>query len=192
MKYFLIIIIVLIQLASCSDKTTKQKDSNTDTVSTTDQDSRIDGNYTAENEYELNYVVAVADGYDYDSLRKIALETSELLKFKFDTLDRYFNTTRKKIVLPDNYEDDIWAGEYYFRRFGDSAVSIEMRSAYIDTLTSKDENSSTKFYADTLKMFVFADMYNNKSQADSLLNILKPKFKQTTIIPTNIYMGCMH
>jgi len=191
MKKYLIIIL-FIKLVSCSEKTVKRTDSNKDSISTAAQDSQTDGEYVAENQYELNYVVAVAEGYDYDSLRKVALETSELLNFKFDTLDRYFNKTRKKIVLPDNYEDDMWAGEYYFRRFRDSVVSIEMRSAYIDTLTQKNEKAMTKFYSDTLKMFVFANMYNTKKQADSLSKILKPKFKQTTVIPTEIYMGCMH
>ncbi len=188
----IIFIIIVTQLVACLDKTTGLKQSSTDTIKAADNDSLITGDVVSEDEYELNYVVAVAEGYDYDSLRQIAKQTSELLKFKFDTLDRYFNTSRKKIVLPDNYEDEIWAGDYFFRRFGDTIVSIEMSSAYIDTLTNKDESAKAKFYTDTLKMFVFANMYDNKRQADSLVKILKPTFKQTIIIPTEIYMGCMH
>lgn len=195
MKRHFIILIAFFYLVSCSDnsdKTMKQQNINSDTLSIADQEAQSNSDYTSENDYELNYVVKVADGYDYDSLRTIALATSEYLKFKFDTLDRYYNPLRKKIVLPDNYADDIWSGEYYFRRYGDSIVSIEMSVAYIDTLTDKNENAKKTFYSDTLKMFVFANMFTDKKKADSLLKILKPKFKRATIIPTEIYMGCMH
>lgn len=195
MKKLLILIIALICLVSCtdnSDKTSNQKDNPSDSLSIANQGSQTDENYIPENNYELYFVVVVADGYNYNSLKRIALEASEYLKYKFDTLDRYFNPSRKKIVLPDNYEDDIWAGEYYLRREGGDFVSIEMQGSYIDTLTEKDKTASELFYADTLKMFVFANMYPEKKYADSLLKILKPKFKHATIIPTKIYMGCMH
>lgn len=110
----------------------------------------------------------------------------------FDTLDRYYNSHKKKIVLPDKYEDDIWAGEYYFRRDTDEFVSVEMKKAYIDTLTIRRKDLEEKFYDDSTRMFVFASMYTNKSKADSLFKILKPKFPKLTIIPTKIYQGCMH
>jgi hypothetical protein len=115
-----------------------------------------------------------------------------LLNFKFDTLDRYYNPVRKKIVLPTNHADEIWAGEYFFRRHGDSTVSLEMSSAYIDTLLAKDEKKRDKFYADTVKMFVFADLSGNLDDATRTLNLLKPKYPQTRIIATEIFMGCMH
>jgi hypothetical protein len=189
MKRNIIFFIALIYLASCtdnSDMTSNQKNGTSNNLSIADEE------YKPEDANVLQYVVVVADGYNYDSLRAIAKETSKLLGFKFDMLGRYFNTSRKKIVLPDNYEDDVWAGEYIFRREGGDFVSIEMQGAYIDTLTAKNKRESELFYADTLKMFVFANMYPEKKYADSLLKILKPKFKQATIIPTEIHMGCMH
>ncbi len=192
MKSLIIIIIAFGSIISCKESSTREMSSNEDKIVKPVEVLQIETDSSENEEYELNYVVSVAEGYDYDSLREIALEASELLKFRFDSLDRYFNRTRKKIVLPDNYDDEIWAGDYYFRRFADSIVSIEMRSAYIDISTNDNENAKIKFYSDTLKMFVFANMYANKKQADSLLRILKPQFEQTTIIPTEIYMGCMH
>lgn len=133
-----------------------------------------------------------AAGYHYDSLRSIALETAGLLHAEFDTFHRYYHPLKKRIVLPNDFEDDIWAGEYYPRRVGERFVSIEMRDAYIDTLTVKSETAREAFYADTLKMFVFAAMYPEKKSADSILHILKPRFKEAAIIPDEIYMGCMH
>ncbi|HTF80461.1 MAG TPA: hypothetical protein VL947_02005, partial [Cytophagales bacterium] len=127
---------------------------------------------------------------NYDSLRNIALQTAGLLHFKFDTLDRYYHPTRG-IILPDDHEDDMWAGQYLFRRFGDDVVSIEMRHVYIDTALH-NEMEKEKFYADTTKMFVFAMMYPERSKADSLAQQLKPNFASTKVIAAKIYMGCLH
>lgn len=143
-------------------------------------------------DYELNYVVCVSESDDYNTLKNIAVETSELLKIKFDTLDRYYNTSKKKIIVPENIEDEMWAGEYLFRRYGDDFVSIEMKSVYIDTLTEKDEIKAKEFNQDSTKMFVCAGLFKNKQSADSLLKILKPKYDDAQIIPSNIYVGCMH
>ncbi len=191
----LLCLIVSTYFVACKDSSGKFSNHSeplSDTLSIAKQDTQIEEVYDSEVSYELNYVVMVADGYNYDTLRKIAIQTSKLLGLKFDTLDRYYNKSRRKIVLPDNHEDDLWVGDYIFRRVGGDFVSIEMREAYIDTLTEKSKIKSESFYADTLKMFVFANMYPEKKHADSLLKILKPKFKQATIIPTEIYMGCMH
>lgn len=189
MKLNLFLIALLIVIASCSNN---EKESHSNEIMTNDNTSTLTENNMAFSEYELNYVVSVASGYNYDSLRQIAIQASDFLKFNFDTLNRYYNTEKKKIVLHENDIDDIWAGEYYLRRSGENFVSIEMQTAYIDTLTIKDESATERFYSDTLKMFVFATMYNNKKQADSLLKILRPKYKQVSIIPTEIYLGCMH
>jgi len=194
MKKSLFIILLTIQLFSCTNQSekTSEQSKKTDSTTANNQSSNSDSSDVPDNDVQLQFVVAVAEGYNYDSLHKIAIDAGHLLKLKFDTLDRYFNKSRKKIVYPDKYDDEIYAGQYLLRRSGDSIVSIEMRYAYIDTLTDKDENAKTKFNADTLKMFVFANMYDNKKQADSLLRLLKPKFKQANIIPNKMYMGCMH
>ncbi|MBL7883628.1 MAG: hypothetical protein JNL69_06140 [Bacteroidia bacterium] len=189
MKNVLIIINIFIFIISCSNSKNKI---NSNEINANDSIYQSQENYISESEYELNYVVSVANGYNYDSLRQIAIQASDFLKFNFDTLSRYYNTEKKKIILHENDIDDMWAGEYYLRRSGENIVSIEMQTAYIDTLTIKDKIATERFYSDTLKMFVFATMYTNKKQADSLLKILKPKYKQASIIPTEIYMGCMH
>jgi hypothetical protein len=187
-----LMIILLIYFFSCSGDPNQKKEVGVIKIETAVDSSDNEANYISEDEYELKYVVSVSAGYNYDSLRRMAVEVSDFFNFKFDTLSRYFNSTKKKIVLPDNYDDDMWAGEYFFRRFGDDFVSVEMSSAYIDTLTEKNEIARDVFYKDSLKMFVFANMYSSKSQADSLVKLLKPKFQHARSIPTQIYMGCMH
>jgi hypothetical protein len=45
---------------------------------------------------------------------------------------------------------------------------------------------------DTSKMIALAGMYPLKSQADSVVSILKNKISTTQTIRREIYMGCMH
>lgn len=140
---------------------------------------------------ELNYIISVAEGYNYDSLRAIALQTAQKLSFKFDTLGRYYNP-QKGIVLSENDEDEMWAGQYYFRRIGDNLVSVEMSYAYTDTAMSVNEQELEKHRQDTTRMFVFAMMYPDKKSADSLANIIKADYSSVKVFPAQIYMGCMH
>lgn len=189
MKKTIPFIIILLYFVSCSNSSTETSNQ---TAVIVDSSNTLNDNHPIESEYELNYVISVASGYNYDSLREIAIEVSHFLKLKFDTLNRYYNTENKKIILHEDDPDDIWAGDYYLRRGGDDFVSIEMQTAYIDTALVKDQKATELFYADTLKMFVFANIYKDKKTADSLLKILKPKYKQSIIIPTEMYMGCMH
>lgn len=191
----LIFIVALITLLSCISEENKstevliqdtsiaeaQLNTNVEDIEASDESSDL----------ELNYIVSVAEGYNYDSLRKIALQTADKLNFKFDTMGRYYNP-QKGIVLPDDDEDEMWAGEYFFRRFGDNLVSIEMSHAYTDTSISKNEPELEKHREDTRKMFVFAMMYLDKKSADSLANIIKVDYPSTKVFPAQIYMGCMH
>ena len=178
MKKIFISFIIFVPLISCTNISDKKNADATviDSISTNALQVQSDSNTIVDSEYALNYVVSVESGYNYDSLREIARHTCDLLKCKFDTLDRYYNPLKRKIVLPDNYEDDIWAGEYIFRRHGEDFVSVEMQHAYIDISMAKDETAAEVFYKDTLKMFVFAGLFGNKKAADSLLGIIKPKF----------------
>lgn len=161
----------------------------TDTV--TKKDTIVDGgDDQSGNEMQLYHIVCVEESDDYAALHATGLKVSKFLGFKFATLERYYNTSKKRVVLPNDHPDDIYAGEYFFRRYGDDFVSIEMRNAYPDP--SLKEDGSTFFFSDTTKMFVFAAMYGEKKQADSLANILKKQFRSTKVIASEIYMGCMH
>jgi hypothetical protein len=52
------------------------------------------------------------------------------------------------------------------------------------------ENEKSK--PDTLKMVVFANIFDNEKSADSLVQILKPKFKSAKTLKQELYLGCMH
>ena len=157
-----------------------------DSVAT--QDSTNEG---SDGEYQLNYIVAVEEGTNYFNLRSTALKVCKTLNVRFDTLERYYNPIKQRIVLPDDNQDDIYAGGYILRRYDDGFVSIEMRNAYVD-INLKDEAQQNAFYKDTTKMFVFAAMSGNRVEADSIAKLLKKQFTGTKIIASKLYMGCMH
>lgn len=188
-------IIALLALFSCTSEEKKSTEALTSDTSVIEAQPNTNiedtGASDESSDLELNYIVSVAEGYNYDSLKIIALQTSDKLGFKFDTMGRYYHP-EKGIVLPDDDEDEVWAGQYYFRRFGSNLVSIEMSYAYTDTSISKNEATLEKHRQDKAKMFVFAMMYQEKKSADSLANIIKVDYPFIKVFPAQIYMGCMH
>jgi len=127
------------------------------------------------------YIVEVATGHDFDSLKKFSANAVSILNSRFEMLDRIYKPG-KGIIVPENTNDEIYSGEYYPRRpFDDqNFVSIEM---------------SFGFYhkeADTLKMVSIAGIYTLKSQADSVTLLLQDKIPTTKTIKQEMYLGCMH
>ncbi len=186
----LLLIFTLFTLFSCKNPTTEiAAIANDSTASTYDDTSEEydDNIYT-----ELRYVITAAQGYNYDSLKQIAQEVSMLLHWPIDSMGRLYSSSHQKIIVPENSTDEMWAGEYFFRRDGENYVSVEMQSAYIDTLTAKNKQQSDLFYQDEKKMFVCAGVFANENDAKSVLSRVQTEFPKARIIPTEIYMGCMH
>lgn len=133
------------------------------------------------------YVVTVAEGFNYDSLKTICLQTAKFLDSKVDLMGRVYREN-KGIILPDNCDDIIYCGNYYPRRpLGEqNFVSIEMKSLFSDT--------SEHSMSDTLKMVVVANMFfeDSKQQADSVTKKLHAKFPTVKTVRTEQYLGCMH
>lgn len=193
-KIFVALLLVL--LFSCANKEEPVAITSTfDTVAITEaltdtiihQDSTDEG---SDGEYQLNYIVCVEEGTGYFNLRNTALKVAKALNVRFDTLERGYSPEKQRICLPGNHPDEIYAGDYYLRRYDDGFVSIEMRNAYADTSLLNDTHTS--FFSDTTKMFVFAAMSADKKVADSVADILKKQFGGTKIIISKLYMGCMH
>ena len=134
-----------------------------------------------ETELEPFYIVQVATGYDFDSLKNLSSTVASILGSKVDMMERIYQPN-KGIIVPDNSEDEIYRGEYYPRRpFGEqNFVSIEMSYGY-------EENET-----DTLKMVVFANISELKNKADSVTAILKGIIPSTKTVKHDLFLGCMH
>jgi hypothetical protein len=127
------------------------------------------------------YIVEVATGHDFDSLKRISASAVSILGSRFEMLDRIYKSG-KGIIVPESSNDELYSGEYYPRRpFEDqNFVSIEMSFGFS---TNED---------DTLKMVSIAGIYSLKSQADSVVLLLQGKIPTTKAIKRDLYLGCMH
>ena len=178
--YFTCIFVIACGQTSKTDKSANMVDTTT-IVSLTEQSNDT----LAEDSSETFYLVQVASGYNFDSLKRIASDAAAILHSKVDMMSRIYKPN-KGIVLPDKCDDDIYCGEYYPRRpFDDqNFVSIEMLYGF--------EENKKWTERDTLQMLVLANIFETKPQADSVVGLLKNKIPTARTIKQNLYLGCMH
>jgi hypothetical protein len=122
-------------------------------------------------------IVDTSDRYDklMDELRTV--ETRNGLKV--DLMGRYFDKKKQAIILPENDEDELYAGSYFPRRYPGNTLSIE----YMNAFTPQAGNKT---------MALVARIAEKKKDADSLMNVLKANHSNTHIITSKVFIGCMH
>ncbi|OOQ58236.1 hypothetical protein BC343_11375 [Mucilaginibacter pedocola] len=126
-----------------------------------------------------DYYVVVADtGLSYHELHTKMLALNQTLNTPIDTMDRGYNSKKDLIALPEDSDDDMYAGDYFPRRYPSSALSLEYMQFY-------KPNSAEKTIA------LVTGIYESKTSADSALNALKPS-AGAFAVKAHIYVGCMH
>lgn len=126
------------------------------------------------------YYVIIADtSLDYNFLHTKMFILNKELNISIDTMGRYFNKDKNRIVLPENDTDKMYAGEYYPRRDPSANLSLEYLSFY-------NSQAGEKTIA------LVAGIYETQKSADSALIVLKNKEKKTFRLKANIFIGCMH
>jgi len=177
--------LIILLMCDCKQKPAAIKENKIDSILTQNTvviedttEKQIDD---PEQEYANYYLIQVATGHNFDSLKTISSNAVSILKSKFSMLDRIYKSG-KGIIVPENDGDEIYSGEYYPRRpFDDqNFVSIEMANGFSDK------------EADTLQMVAIAGVYSLKSQADSVATLLKGKIPTVKTIQHEMYLGCMH
>jgi hypothetical protein len=183
------ILLTLIILASCKTKPAKQavhsnpgkvlqaSYSHNKTIIPIKQQDTSDDNIA--DETAVYYVVVTDTGTNYYQLKEKMENIHQTLNISIDTMGRYYNKAKDLIALPDNDSDEIYAGDYYPRRYPTNFLSLEYMALY-------NRGSSIKTIA------LIAGIYENKNSADSALKILKPVRSNAFAIKSSIYMGCMH
>lgn len=126
------------------------------------------------------YFVVVADtSADYYLLHKKMLNLNRQLNIPIDTMGRFYNKTKNLIALPDNDEDEIYAGDYFPRRFPSDNLSLEYLDFY-------QRQAGEKTIA------LVTGIYETEKSADSVVTVIEKAEKKVFKIKADIYVGCMH
>lgn len=177
---------LLLMLTACSGSSS-EKDANTpdgapeqDTLqSTAAVDTLIDLPDNQLPEHSTYFIVVADTGLNYYSLRDRMVELNRNSGLPIDTLERSYLSSKNKIALPENHEDDTYAGEYVPRRFPSENLSVEYLNTY-------------RPVSDTSTMALVAGIYENVAQADSLCRLLRKNEKKAFRFKAQVYTGCMH
>ncbi len=134
---------------------------------------------TTEYEYATFFIVVADTSLDYSTLHNKMLDLNRKYKIPVDTMGRCFNKTKNLIALPDNDEDELYAGDYFPRRFPTESLSLEYLNFY-------QKQSGEKTIA------LVTGIYETEKSADSALSVLSASEKKVFKIKADIYLGCMH
>ena len=130
--------------------------------------------------YATYYVVIAGKGAAYTPLQKQMYSLAKQLNMEVDTMGRTYDPGKKLIALPDNAEDEIYAGAYYPRRYPSVSLSLE----YLGYYTSHKTDDKT--------IALVAGIYGNEKEARKALAVIKRKAPGAYSLKAKVYLGCMH
>ena len=180
-------IFLLLLLSACSsapsDKTAAGNRTSETDAAVNIQSVALAGAQKTEDTTDYNYAtyfIVIADtGLNYDLLHKKMSELHTRFSIPVDTMGRFYNREKDLIALPDDHEDEIYAGDYFPRRFPSDNLSLEYLQFY-----QKEAGEKT--------MALVAGIYEAGLSADSVITVLQQTEKNIFKIQANLYIGCMH
>lgn len=178
-----IYIVLLLLLASCGPAIPEKVESPTTSTApiTVPTNSPADSSVPdpAEDNYATYYIVIADTGLDYFILHKKMFGLHASLHIPIDTMERTYNTTKNLIALPDNSEDEAYAGEYFPRRLPSESLSLEYLNFYHHQAGSKT-------------IALVTGIYETARSADSALALLQTTDAKAFRLKAVIYVGCIH
>jgi hypothetical protein len=141
----------------------------------------INAQEISDEQYMNAYIVIADTSQNYVELRKKMFDINEKLKTEIDTMGRGFNREKNLICLPENDEDEIYAGDYFPRRYPSETLSLEYLVYYTN---GKKPTEGT--------IALVTIITDNKEKADKKLAEIKKYSDKAFIVNSQIYMGCMH
>lgn len=130
--------------------------------------------------YATYYIVIACAGKAYTPLQQQMFSLSRQLPMDIDTMGRTYDKVKKLIALPVNADDDIYAGEYYPRRYPSVFLSLEYLGYY------------NGHAGDEKTIALVAGIYANKKDAEKALIILRKRAPEAFSLKAKVYVGCMH
>lgn len=192
MKYTLLFLLPLTMLAyACQPSGANGHAATQDTVATvsTTPDSTAVAQLIAARDADTiaiedlpyaDYYIVVADtGFSYQPLQAKLLQLKAATHLEADSMGRYYNPQKHRIVLPDDDEDEIYAGEYYPRREPGEYLSLEYLYVY-----SRNTEDST--------LALISGIYADEASANAALPAIKAQVPGAFVMKGSVYIGCMH
>ena len=139
-------------------------------------DSIVDGDH---DEMQEAWVLIGDTSQNYFALDAKMYLWAKQLNWGIDTMERYYNTKKKALVVSEKSEDEMYRGEYFPRRFGTETLSIEYLSTY-----------SQYTRANTFALVL--GIYDSEAEAKKALNKSIKVSQRAFVLPCNLYVGCMH
>lgn len=178
---------MLIALLCACGPDAKNTNNNTDTtalqitIDTAVNDSigAVDPAFSTQKDYADYYLVIADTGTNYYSLDAVMYKLASQSLMEIDTLGRYYDAKKKKIILPENYPDDLYAGEYVECHTLTDKLSLEYLKSYTTNTTDKN-------------ICLLAGMYETKETADSVCAVIKHFRPEAYVLAGRVYIGCMH
>lgn len=129
------------------------------------------------------FVVLGGVSIDFDYLHKLSKKIGKVTGENYYSNGLVYDKKRGMIV-PDTSSDEIYAGNYFPRRYAEEGISIEMLWYY--TTPQGSFGSSDK------RMVIITGIFATKTEAEANLKKVKKVNSNAYINKVNIYMGCMH
>jgi len=144
------------------------------------RDTSLADTVAAEDLPYADYYIVVADtGFSYQPLQAKLLQLKAATHLEVDSMGRYYNPQKNRIVLPDDDEDEIYAGEYYPRRESGEYLSLEYLYVY-----SRNTEDST--------LALISGIYRDEASANAALPAIKAQAPGAFVMKGSVYIGCMH
>lgn len=128
---------------------------------------------------ETLYVVIADTGTTYATLNTAMYAIAKQTQWQVDTLGRYYNTKKNKIVLREDDSDELYAGEYFPRRFPSTTLSLE----YMDTYVPGSSESM---------IGIVGGIFVNQADGEKALQTIKVFSPHARLVKADIYVGCIH
>jgi hypothetical protein len=140
---------------------------------------QIEPGDTFVSDYGTFFIVVVDTNDSYEVLQQKMFNLNRQLNLPIDTMGRLFNKEKNLIALPDTSSDEMYAGDYYPRRFPSEHLSLEYLHYYRNQSAEKT-------------IALVAGIYEAEKNADSALAILKRTESGCFKLKAEVYIGCMH
>ena len=137
---------------------------------------------TLDDNFMQAYIVIADTSPAYSVLHGKMLDLATELQLSIDTLGRGYDKAKDLICLPEDDEDEVYAGAYFPRRNPSKALSLE----YFDYYNTDGPKPRSGMIA------LVVEITDKKEEADRTLSKVKAHMSGAYILQASVYMGCMH